>query len=340
MNPPDEAGVVAALAFDRGRVLPLAGGTDLLALMKDAIVAPDRLVNLKNLDAALGVVEPASSRAPQDLVDPGRVMPEDRPRFRIGAAATLVDLAEHAGARAVYPALTDAAAAIGTPQIRHSATVGGNLLQRPRCWYFRNEEFHCLKKGGSRCHAVEGENQFHAIFGDGPCHMVHPSSLAVPILAYGGRFRVIGPSGAREIDAEAFFQLPNANLYGESVLQRGEILTHVVLPYPGELSAIYEVRFKQAHDWPLASAAVNLAMEGNVVRTARVVLGAVAPIPWRVPAAERALIGRALTESAALDAAASALAGAKALSGNGYKIQIARTAVRRAILRAADRPRD
>jgi xanthine dehydrogenase YagS FAD-binding subunit len=245
-----------------------------------------------------------------------------------------VDLTEHASARKLYPALVTAAEEVGTPQIRNMGTVGGNIMQRPRCWYFRNEEFHCLKKGGSRCFAVDGENQYHAIFGDGPCHIVHPSNLAVPVIAYGGRFRVAGPGGAREIDAGEFFQLPHVNLYGETVLQPNELLTHVILPSPGQRSATYEVRFKQSHDWPLALAAVNLTIDGEVIKAARVVMGAVAPIPWRVPAAERALVGRTVSEATAAEAAAAAVAGAKALSGNAYKIQIAKTAVKRAILKA------
>jgi xanthine dehydrogenase YagS FAD-binding subunit len=314
VNPASERDAVAALSPDRGRVLPLAGGMDLLALMKDFIVSPDRLVNVKALDTAVAPLEDG---------------------LRIGAAVKLVDVAEHALVRKMYPALTSAAEEVGTPQIRNMGTVGGNIMQRPRCWYFRNEEFHCLKKGGSRCYAVEGENQYHAIFGDGPCHIVHPSSLAVPIIAYGGRFRVAGPQGAREIDAGEFFQLPNVNLYGETVLQSNELLTHVLLPAPGQLSASYEVRFKQSHDWPLAMASVSLTMEGDVVRDARVVLGAVAPIPWRSQPAERALIGRTITEVVASDAAVTAVAGAKGLSGNTYKIQIAKTAVKRAILKAA-----
>jgi xanthine dehydrogenase YagS FAD-binding subunit len=214
-------------------------------------------------------------------------------------------------------------------------TVGGNITQRPRCWYFRNEEFHCLKKGGSRCFAVEGENQYHAIFGDGPCHIVHPSSLAVPVIAYGGRFRIVGPNGPREVDAGEFFQLPNVNLYGETVLQPNEIVTHVILPPAQGRSATYEVRFKQSHDWPLAMATVNLTMDGSAVKAARIVLGAVAPVPWRTPAAERVLVGKPVTEAVAVAAAAAAVAGAKALSGNAYKIQIAKTAVKRAILKAA-----
>lgn len=314
VNAANEREAVAALASERGRIVPMAGGMDLLGLMKDFIVSPERIVNIKNLDASITTVEGA---------------------LRIGAAAKLVDLTEHAGARKLYPALVTAAEEVGTPQIRNMGTVGGNIMQRPRCWYFRNEEFHCLKKGGSRCFAVDGENQYHAIFGDGPCHIVHPSNLAVPVIAYGGRFRVAGPGGAREIDAGEFFQLPHVNLYGETVLQPNELLTHVILPSPGQRSATYEVRFKQSHDWPLALAAVNLTIDGEVVKAARVVMGAVAPIPWRVPAAERALVGRTITEATAAEAAAAAVAGAKALSGNAYKIQIAKTAVKRAIMKAA-----
>jgi xanthine dehydrogenase YagS FAD-binding subunit len=314
VNPANERDAVAALSTERGRVLPMAGGMDLLGLMKDYIVSPDRVVTLKNLDATIA----ASDNG-----------------LRIGAAVKLVDLAEHAAARRLFPALITAAEEVGTPQIRNMGTVGGNIMQRPRCWYFRNEEFNCLKKGGSRCFAVEGENQHHAIFGDGPCHIVHPSSLAVPVIAYGGRFRVVGPNGARELDAGEFFQLPNVNLYGETVLQPNELLTHVILPAPGQKSAVYEVRFKQAHDWPLAMAAVNLTMDGSTVRGARIVMGAVAPVPWRVPAAERALVGKTITEASAADAAAIAVAGAKPLSGNAYKIQIAKTAVKRALLKAA-----
>jgi xanthine dehydrogenase YagS FAD-binding subunit len=315
VNATNEKEAVAALATaERGRLLPMAGGMDLLGLMKDYIISPDRVVSIRNLD--------------QTIVsgDGG---------LRIGAATKLTDLIEHAQVRKLYPALTTAAESVGTPQIRNIGTVGGNIMQRPRCWYFRNEEFNCLKKGGSRCFAVEGENQYHAIFGDGPCHIVHPSSLAVPVIAYGGRFRVAGPNGAREVDAGQFFQMPNQNLYGESVLQPGEIVTHVLLPAPGQKSSSYEVRFKQSHDWPLAVASVNLVMSGPVVKSARVVMGAVAPIPWRAPAAERVLAGKTITEAIATEAANAAVTGARPMSGNAYKVQIARTAVKRAILAAS-----
>ena len=177
--------------------------------MKDYILQPEAVINVKSLDGAITV--PAPGQGP----------------VRIGASARVADLAEHAEVAKLFPALTDAAAAVGTPQIRNAGTVGGNLMQRPRCWYFRNEEFHCLKKGGARCFAVDGENQYHAIFGDAPCHIVHPSTLAVPILAYGGRMRVVGPDGEREIEADRFFVMPDRNMYGETALEPNELVTHV-----------------------------------------------------------------------------------------------------------------
>jgi xanthine dehydrogenase YagS FAD-binding subunit len=214
-------------------------------------------------------------------------------------------------------------------------TVGGNVMQRPRCWYFRNEEFNCLKKGGARCFAVEGENQYHAIFGESPCHIVHPSSLAVPIIAYGGRFRAVGPDGEREIEADKFFQMPDRNMYGETALEPNELLTHVILPRPVNVKAAhYEVKFKQSHDWPIAMASVVLTMNGSSVQSARVVLGAVAPVPWRVPAAEAVLAGKTIDANVASQAAEAAVQNAKPMSRNGYKVQIARVALQRAIMAA------
>jgi xanthine dehydrogenase YagS FAD-binding subunit len=312
VNASGEKEAIAALGPDRGRFLPIAGGMDLLALMKDYVATPERLVNVKTLDRTI-------ARTP----DGG---------LRIGAAVTVDELATSQDVARLYPALSHAAAEVGTLQIRHAGTVGGNLNQRPRCWYFRNEEFNCLKKGGPRCFAVEGENQYHAIFGDGPCHIVHPSSLAVPAVALGARFRVVGPAGEREVPADQYFVMPDRNLFGETVLNPNELLTHMTLPAPGAAkSATYEVRYKQSHDWPLATASVVLDMNGDAVRACRIVMGAVAPTPWRATAAERALAGRTLTEAAAMAAADAAVQGAKPMTGNAYKVQIARTAVKRAI---------
>src|SRR3954471_12282687 len=297
--------------------MPLAGGQDLLARMKDYISQPDRIVNVKGaLDAT--------------------VTPAPGGGLKIGAAMKVADLAEHAEVAKLYPAFSMAAMEVGTPQIRNAGTVGGNLNQRPRCWYFRNEEFECLKKGGSRCFAVDGENQYHAIFGDGPCHIIHPSSLAVPPVALAARFRVVGPAGEREIPAEQYFVTPDKNIFGETVLQPNELLTHMILPAPGNAkTATYEVRYKQSHDWPLAAATAVLDMNGQTVRGARIVMGAVAPIPWRSTAAEQALAGKPITEQTAMAAPDAAVQGAKPMTQNGYKVQIARTAVKRAIMKAA-----
>jgi xanthine dehydrogenase YagS FAD-binding subunit len=317
VNPANEKDAVAALKVD-GIAMPIGGGQDLLARMKDYIDSPDRLVNVKGLDATVTATP-----------DGG---------LRIGSAVKIVDLAEHAQTAKLYPAVVHAAGEVGTPQIRNQGTVGGNINQRPRCWYFRNEEFVCFKKGGSRCFAVGGENQYHAIFGNnGPSHIVHPSSLAVPFVAYGAKFRVLGPKGEREIPAADYFTMPTmANVLKENVLEDEDLLTHVILPAPGTVkSGHYEVRYKQSHDWPLAFTTVVLTMNGNTIASARVVLGAVAPVPWRSRPAEEALVGKPLNEQTAASAGEAAVSDAKPMSGNAYKVQITKTAVKRAIMNAA-----
>ena len=317
INPANEKEAVAALKTD-GIAMVIGGGQDLLARMKDYIDSPDTVVNVKGLDATI-----------TSTPDGG---------MKIGSAVKIVDLFEHAQVAKLYPAVNAAAIEIGTPQIRNQGTVGGNVNQRPRCWYFRNEEFVCFKKGGSRCFAVGGENQYHAIFGnDGPSHIVHPSSLAVPFTAYGAKFRVLGPKGEREIAAADYFTMPTLqNVLKENVLDDEDILTHVILPQPGNVkSGHYEVRYKASHDWPLAFSTVVLTMNGNTISSARVVLGAVAPTPWRSKAAEAALVGKPLNEATAIAAGEAAVSEAKPMSGNAYKVQIAKTAVKRAVLAAA-----
>jgi len=317
VNATSEKEAVAALSPEFEKALPIGGGQDLLARMKDYITQPDRIVNVKT--ALESAVTPASGG------------------LRIGAAMRMVDLAEHPDVLRLYPAIAAAAIEVGTPQIRNQATVGGNLNQRPRCWYYRNEEFVCFKKGGSTCFSPAGENQFHAIFGSGPSFIVHPSSLAVPMLAYGATFRLAGPTGERLVPAADYFTMPTLqNVRTENVLKPSELLTHVLLPAPGsQKSGHYEVRYKTSHDWPIAFATVLLTMNGPTVQAARVVMGAVAPVPWRSTAAEQALAGKAVDEQTAAAAAEAALRGARPLSQNAYKIQVAKTAVKRAILRAA-----
>jgi xanthine dehydrogenase YagS FAD-binding subunit len=316
VNPTNEKEAVTALSSQFEQALPIGGGQDLLARMKDYVTQPDRLVNVKG--ALESTVTPSNGG------------------LRIGAAVKMVDLAEHAEVARMYPAISAAAIEVGTPQIRNQATVGGNLNQRPRCWYFRNEEFVCFKKGGNTCFSIAGENQFHAILGGGPSFIVHPSSLAVPSLAYGATFRLVGPKGERLVPASDYFTPPSKNLRTENVLAPDELLTHVILPPPGDMkSGHYEVRYKASHDWPIAFATVLVSLNGSTVQSARVVMGAVAPIPWRSRPAEDALVGKLITETTAVAAAEAALRDAQPLRQNAYKIEVAKVAVKRAILRAA-----
>jgi xanthine dehydrogenase YagS FAD-binding subunit len=316
INPTNEKDAVAALSTQIEQAMPIGGGQDLLARMKDYVTQPDRIVNVKV--ALESTVTPLNGG------------------LRIGAAMRMVDVAEHAQIAQMYPALSAAAIEVGTPQIRNQATVGGNLNQRPRCWYYRNEEFVCFKKGGNQCFSPAGENQFHAILGGGPSYIVHPSSLAVPSVAYGATFRLAGPKGERLVPAADYFTLPRQSLRMENVLAPDELLTHVILPAPGAVkSGHYEVRYKESHDWPIAFATVLLTMNGVNVQSARVVMGAVAPIPWRSPAAEQVLAGKPINEETAAAAADAALKDARPLSQNAYKVDVAKVAVKRAILRAA-----
>jgi xanthine dehydrogenase YagS FAD-binding subunit len=316
VNPANEKDAVAALSPRFEHSMPLGGGQDLLARMKDYVTQPDRIVNVKS--ALEATVTPLNGG------------------LRIGAAMKMVDLAEHAEVVRMYPAIGAAAIEVGTPQIRNQATVGGNLNQRPRCWYYRNEEFVCFKKGGNTCFSITGENQFHAILGGGPSFIVHPSSLAVPMLAYGATFRLLGPKGERMVPAAEYFTLPAKNVRTENVLAPDELLTHVILPGPGDFkSGHYEVRYKASHDWPIAFATALLSFRGKTVQSARLVMGAVAPIPWRSPEAEQALAGKTINEETAAAAADAALRNARPLGQNAYKVDVAKVAVKRAILRAA-----
>ena len=319
VNPANEKEAVASLSPEYEKALPIGGGQDLLARMKDYITQPDRLVNVKNLDATVQ---------------------RENGGMRIGSAMKMVDVAEHPEIGRMYPAIAAAAIEVGTPQIRNQGTVGGNVNQRPRCWYFRNEEFVCYKKGGNRCFSPSGENQFHAILGGGPTYIVHPSSLAVPFVAYDATFRLLGPRGERMVKAADYFTMPTReNVERENVLEPNELLTHVILPPPGNVkSGHYEVRYKAAHDWPIAFATVLLTMNGSTVGGARIVMGAVAPVPWRSKEAEQALGGKTVTPETAAAAAEAALAKAEPLSQNAYKVQVAKTALERAILQAAGLP--
>ncbi len=298
----------------------LAGGVDVIDLMKQDLIAPPALINLKALPE-LDKIESAPDGS-----------------LRIGALAKVAAVAGDATIQAKYTALADAAAEAATPQIRNLATVGGNLMQRPRCWYFRNPDVHCLKKGGDKCYSIGGLNRYHAILGGGPSYIVHPSNLAVALVAFGASAKIVGPNGERTIELEKFFTLPSVDPRRENNLGAGEIITEIIVPPPpvGAGSAYLEAREKQSFDWPLVSAAavIHRAPGSGAVREARVVMGAVAPIPWRSPEAEDALKGAALDVARARTAAEAALKSAQPMSDNAYKIAVAKVIVRRAILKA------
>jgi xanthine dehydrogenase YagS FAD-binding subunit len=300
--------------------MALAGGIDTLDLLKQQIAEPRALVDLNRLNELQGI-------------DP---TPEGG--LRLGALVRLSEVAAHPVVRARFPALAEAAGDAATPQIRNLGTVGGNLLQRPRCWYFRNPDIVCLKKGGHICYAINGLNRYHAILGGGPSFIVHPSNLAPALIAFGASVRLVGPGGQRKVVLDQFFALPSVDPTRENVLQPGEIMVEVILPPPSAStqSAYLEVREKQSFDWPLVSAAAVLEIDqrSKRVHQANVVLGAVAPIPWRSREAEQVLVGAVLDRAHAAGAADAALKDARPLPHNAYKVAIARVLVRRAVLRA------
>ncbi|HET6979525.1 MAG TPA: xanthine dehydrogenase family protein subunit M [Pyrinomonadaceae bacterium] len=299
---------------------PIAGGQDLLTTMKDYTSRPVRLVNLKNIRGLNSITLNAKG-------------------LTIGALVTLSELEEHAGVRKSFPGLAEAAHSIATPQIRNLGTVGGNLCQRPRCWYFRLEEVICLKKGGSECYAASGENKYNAIIGGGPSYIVHPSDLAPMLVALGATVNVTGAAGKRVIPLDKFFTLPSeGNIRRENVLKNDDIITQINVPASALAAKSTYLKFKEREslDFALASAAVALRMGPNeAVREARIVLGGVAPIPWRVPAAEKFLVGKKLTPDVLAETAKIALTEAKPLEKNAYKVPLTQTLVRRALAKAA-----
>lgn len=319
----EAASVDQAVALSKGNGAAIkAGGIDLLDLMKEGVVAPKRLVNLRNAGGLDTIVVEAPEGSPATL--------------QIGALVTLARLAADPGVRAHFPALADAAGQAATPQIRNVATVGGNLLQRPRCWYLRNEAYPCRKKGGHSCYAQDGENRFHAIFGNEMCAIVHPSSLATALTAYGAKVRIATDRGMREAGIESFLAPPEKDIERENTLASGEVITKATLAgSQGMRSAYVKVGEKESFDWPLADCAVVLDLSGGKVARASIVLGAAAPVPWRAKAAEAVVVGKTPDEDVARLAGKAALDGARPLAQNGYKLPIFEAIVRRAILAAA-----
>jgi len=309
---------LATEARQQGRAAAfVGGGSDLLALVKERIIGPDVLVNLKTIKG-LDQVKPANGGV------------------NIGGLITLDALSRHDMIRRQYTVLAEAAETVATPQIRNVGTLAGNVCQRPWCWYFRNG-FPCYKNGGSTCFSFAGENQFHAIFGGGPSYIVHPSDTAVALLALDAKFRIVGASGERVVPAAEFFALPQQNPSKENVLAADEALTEVLIAAPraGTRSTYHKIMDREAWTHAVVSAAIVLEMDKQVCRNARIVLGGVAPIPWRLPQVEQMLAGQRITETLAAKAAEAALEGAKPLAKNAYKVPLTKGVVRRTLMQLA-----
>jgi xanthine dehydrogenase YagS FAD-binding subunit len=314
----DAVSVTEAVAQLNGRAAVKAGGVDLLDRLKEGLEAPERLVNIRNIRGL-------------DRIE------EDKNGLRIGPLVSLTRLSEDKLLLSRYTALAQAAGRAATPQIRNMATVGGNLLQRPRCWYFRQEEFNCRRKGGERCFALDGENQYHAIFDNQLCAIVHPSALAVPLMAMGARVVLTSAKAAREVELERFFVTPEKDILRENIIAPDELITEVkVPPLPPNTRSFYiKQGEKESFDWPVADMAVVLQAKGNVCLKASIVLGAAAPVPWRASKAESSLAGKVINEQSAREAARLCMEGATPLAQNGYKLPVFEAIVRRAILKAA-----
>ena len=304
------------LSSQWGETEVLAGGTDLLGLMKDYVATPKRVVDIKGIRELGGI-----RSTPAGL--------------RLGALVTVEELLRHRELGEQFPAVAEAAAGITSPQMRNMGTVGGDLCQRPRCWYFRNGFGLFARDPQGHEFVPRGDNRYHAIFANsGPAYFVCPSSLAPPLIALDAKARLAGPKGEREMALADFFVLPRSEAEREHALAPEEILTEVILPAEARAlrSATYEVRQRQLMDWPLVTASVALKPAGGTVAEARIVMGHVAAIPWRATEAEKSLMGKPVSEATAAEAAEVAVQGARPLSRNRHRVQLARVAVKRALL--------
>jgi xanthine dehydrogenase YagS FAD-binding subunit len=294
-----------------------AGGTDLLGCLRDRVFTADKVVSLGRIEALRGISPSGTG-------------------LRIGALTPIAAVASDKQVREQYAALAQAADSIGSPQLRNQGTIGGNICQRPRCWYFRGD-FHCTRKGGETCFAMAGENQYHAIFGGSSCYMVHPSDTAPALIALRAQARISGPAGARMVPLASFFLLPDKSVVKETVLERGEVVTDILLPAPdaGVRSAYRKVRARGSWDFALASVALAVKFAGETIESARIVLGAAAPVPWRAIEAEKAIVGQRLTPEVAARAGEAAVQGAQSLAHNEYKIRMFPGVVEEALIAIA-----
>ncbi len=306
---------VALLAKGEGKAYPMAGGTDIFTEIKEGVVEPEIVVDLSAIPGLSAVRK-------------------DKDGVRIGALTTVSDLAADAMIRQDYPGLSMAASSLATPQIRNVGTVGGNLCQRPRCWYYRDAQMVCRKKGGSQCFAAKGRNKYHAILGGGICHIVYPSDLAPMLIALGAQVTLVSPRGEKGLALADFYALPSKNVRRENVLATDELLREIRIPAAKKSAKSAYVKLKERETWDFAlvSAAVQGTASGEGLSDPRIVLGGVAPIPWRLAKAEVSLQGKKLTTAVIKEALRSDLQEARPLQENGYKTALVEAAVSQALL--------
>jgi xanthine dehydrogenase YagS FAD-binding subunit len=295
--------------------VPHAGGSDLLGCLRDGVFEAHKVVSLSALDELRGIRQVRSGG------------------IAIGALTSVAEVAANPLVTERYTALAQAAAAVASPQLRNQGTIGGNICQRPRCWYFRGE-FHCLRKGGGTCYALVGENQFHCVLGGERCYIVHPSDTSAALVALAATAHIAGPDGTRTVPLDEFFVLPGSNVQRENVLEPGEIVTEIVLPRParGYRSSYRKVRGRGAWDFALAGVALGVQFDGNRVRFARAVLSGAAPIPWRSHEIESVISGTSLDAGTCANAANAAMRNAQPLSRNGYKLPLFRGLIEQELL--------
>jgi xanthine dehydrogenase YagS FAD-binding subunit len=303
---------------EKKSAIVVGGGSEILQLMKERVVTPDYVVNLKTIPGLNSIKE-------------------ERGGIRIGALTTLVEVEEHPAVREKFLILSEGAAEAASPQIRNAGTIGGNLCQRPFCWYFRSAHFDCLRKGGQVCYSVAGDSRYHAIFGGGPSFIVHPSDLAPVLVALDAQIKIVNAAGERIMPLERFFVLPQVDFKHENILKPGDIVTEIFVPYPrsGSKGFYHKVRERLAWDHAIVSVATVVQSGGGVARDARVVLGGVAPIPWRALKAEDFLRGQKIDDAAAQKAAEIALEGARPMKDNTYKVGLAKSLIQRGLLASA-----
>jgi xanthine dehydrogenase YagS FAD-binding subunit len=300
---------------DKKSAIVVGGGSEILQLMKERVITPDYVVNLKTIPGLNSIKE-------------------ERGGFRIGALTTLSEIEEHPAVKEKLLILSTAAAEAASPQIRNAGTIGGNICQRPFCWYFRSANFNCLRKGGQVCYTVTGDGRYHAILGAGPSYIVHPSDTAPALVALDAQIKIASAAGERVIPLEKFFVSPQVDYKHENILKPGDVVTEIFIPYPKAVSkgSYHKVRERLAWDHAIVSVATVVQSSGGVAKEARVVLGGVAPMPWRVPKAEAFLRGKKIDEGTAQKAGEIALEGAKPLKDNVYKVNLAKSLIQRGLL--------